>query len=438
MRILLIDPGNGLDWAMRCIEAGHEIKWHLRQTEKTKHIGRGLVEIVDDWRQWGRWADLIVLTDNTYYLKEVNAWRDGRDARVIAATEEAAAWELDRVAGQEAFKAAGIATAEYQEFDSYDKAIAYVKKEGRRFVSKPWGGSEDKGLSYCAKSPADLVYMLERWKRTKKLKGAFILQEFVEGTEMAVGGWFGPGGFNEGWLENWEEKKQLNGDLGIATGEQGTTMRMVRRSRLADKVLKPLASQLDKVGYVGYVDVNCIIDAEGTPWPLEFTMRFGWPTFNIQQALHEGDPAEWLYGLAEGYDGRNWRMDEIAVGVVLTIGDYPYSHLTRKEVTGIPIYGMTHRYADQVHPCEVMAGEAPQDVAGKVVTAPCLVTAGDYVLIASGTGETVQTARGSAYRVLKRLSLPSSPGWRTDIGVRLKKQLPELQKHRYAIGMTYG
>jgi hypothetical protein len=40
---------------------------------------------------------------------------------------------------------------------------------------------------------------------------------------------------------------------------------------------------LDSEGYVGYIDVNCIVNNHGI-YPLEFTSRFGYPTISIQQA----------------------------------------------------------------------------------------------------------------------------------------------------------
>lgn len=436
MRILVIDErGVALDWCLRCQDEGHTVKVFIRKTPKTDTIGLGLVDLVADWQGWMRWADLVFLSDNTRYIKELESWRREGKA-IIGPSLDAAAWELNRNTGMKIFRLHGIQVADYKEFSNYDRAIAYVKKEGRAFVSKPCGDEPDKSLSYVAKSPADLVYMLERWKKSQRHKGSFILQEKLDGVEMAVGGWFGPHGFNEGWHENWEFKKLFPGDLGPATGEQGSVFRVVKKSKLADKVLKPLRGALEKLGYVGYVDVNCIIDKKGVPWPLEFTMRFGWPSFNIQQALHKGDHAQWLLDLAEGRDAKNWVCDKVAVGVVMAIPDYPYSHLTRKEVLGIPLY-MPERLRDAVCPGEMMAGEAPHDVNGEVATLPCWVTAGDYVLIANGTGETVQGARRSAYGVLKQLKMPNSPFWRTDIGQRLSKQLPLLHAHGFATGLEY-
>jgi phosphoribosylamine--glycine ligase len=437
MKILIMDTygESVLDWALRCLEDGHQVKWYFNSPQ-TDNVGKGLVERVSDWRGWMRWADIVMMTDNTKNLRDLDVWRK-EGIKIIGPSQEAAAWELDRKLGMKILEKHGIACPPYREFSDYDRAIAYVKKEGRRFVSKPCGVETDKSLSYVSKDAADMVYMLERWKKSAKLKGSFILQEFIPGIEMGVGGWFGPGGFNEGWEENYEHKKLMNGDLGVATGEQGTVMQFVRKSKLATKVLKPLESALEKLGYLGCVDVNCIIDEKGKPWPLEFTMRLGWPAFNIQQALHRGDHAEWLLDLAEGRDAKCFDLGPIAVGVVMSIPDYPYSKITRKEVTGIPLYGVTLRNRASIHPLMMMAGEAPQMIGEQVVTAPCLVSAGDYVLVTTGTGSTVRTAAKGAYKVLKELSMPNSPMWRTDIGSRLKKQLPELHKHGYSVDAEY-
>lgn len=440
MKILVIDPGGfALDWCLRCQADGHKVRWFIDSSERNKMIGKGLIERVPDWREWVRWADLIMTADNTKHVHALDGLRRTfPEVPIVGATLETADWELDRNKGMAMFKRHGIATPAYREFSDYDRAIAYVKKEGRAFVSKPCGDEPDKSLSYVAKSPADLIYMLERWKKAQRHKGNFILQEKVDGIEMAVGGWFGPGGFNQGWHENWEQKKLMVGDLGVATGEMGTTIRVVRKSKLADMVLAPLAEDLERAGYVGYVDVNCIIGEDGTPWPLEFTMRPGWPTFNIQQALHQGDHAEWLVDLARGQDARNWKLNEIALGVCLAIPDFPYSHITRKEVWGVPIYGIPcGSTLGNIHPCELMQGEAPHDINGKVVTMPCMVSAGDYLLVATGTGESVREARRHAYQTMDKIKVPNSPMYRTDIGLRLRTQLADLQKMGFAKGMLY-
>jgi phosphoribosylamine--glycine ligase len=445
MRVLLIDnAGLMTDYALRCQAAGHDVRWFIRRARMTLNIGIGMLEgtnkLVDDYREWMNWADLVVLADNVRYLHDMDACRlRGDGPLIVGGCPASAAWETDRQLGQSVMKKAGMKVPDSRQFSHYDAAIAYAKREGRAFVCKPCGDEEDKSLSYVAKSPADLVFMLERWKKQKRHKDDFILQECVSGTEMAVGGWFGPSGFNKGWHENFEFKKLMAGDTGPATGEMGTVVRVVQSSKLADMVLKPVEDELQKLGYVGYVDVNCIIDEAGVPWPLEFTMRPGWPTFNIQMAMLKGDPVEWLADLALGRDARPFVENQIAVGVVMAMPDFPYSMMTRKDACGIPIYNLDqkNKYRSNLHPCEVMSGEAPHNVNGKVVTMPCTMTAGDYLLVGSGLGESVTAARAKAYKALQSLEVPNSPFYRPDIGQRLKKQLPTIQSLGFAKGLQY-
>ena len=440
MRLLVIDPdgSNGLDLCIRAQDHGHEVKLAIR-SEKNKLVGTGFVEVVRDPRDWFRWANLIVATDNNVYLRDLDLHRaDG--GLVIAATQEVAQWEINRQLGQAILKKAGIATIPSTTFHDYDAAIRHVKKNMKRYVSKPTGdGTADKALSYVSSGPDDMIYMLERWKKLGKLKTPFILQDFVAGVEMGVAGWFGPGGWNEGWEENFEFKKLMNDDFGPATGEQGTVMRYVTTSKLANKMLKPLTDTLEKAGYVGDIDVNCIIDEKGQAWPLEFTARLGWPAFNLQIALLQGDPVEWLHSLATGKDYRGLLHDQVCVGVVMSIPDYPYSHLTRKEVCGIPVYGSTKASLwKHIHPCEMQLCPAPKQINGQILTIPQPSTAGDYVLTMTAVAPTVRDAALTCYRRLDRLKVPNSPMYRTDVGKRLAKDLPKIQAKGYATNLLYS
>jgi len=440
MKVLLLDywgTDGMLDFAMRAKADGHSVRWFFKRDDRNAWIGKGLVERVADWRDHMRWADLVILADNTKYLHELERWRKEHGTPVIGATPESATWELDRKTGQDIFRKAGIDVPPFREFSRYDDAIAYVKREGRSFVSKPSYDESDKALSYVGKTPADLIYMLGKWKKQSKLKGAFILQEKVSGCEMAVGAYVGPHGFNSGWCENWEFKKLMAGDMGPNVGEMGTVLRFTNRSKLADKVLKPLEDKIVATGHTGYVDVNCIIDEHGTPYPLEFTMRPGWPTFNIQQALNQGDTVEWLALLAEGRDAKPWKLETISTGVVMALPGFPYGKTAVADMVGVPIQGVTSSMASHLHPCSVMQGSAPTDRDGKVVDEPCWMTAGDYVLVASGTGESVRQSRGRALKVLEKIQAPASPFWRKDIGERLKTQLPEIQRLGYASKLLY-
>ncbi len=433
MKVLCVEKtADGmLDLAMRAEANGHQVRYCLGDYNPQKcPVGRGLVERVADWRPSMRWADLVILGGNDWCMQEFAAWRE-RGVPIIGGTPESAAWESDRALGMQVFKRAGIPVPPFRGFDDYNAAIDYVKRQGRAFVSKPSGKCDDKGLSYVPKSPEALRWKLDRWRRSGKRAGLeFILQEKLSGIEFACGAWFGPGGFNDEIELNWEFKKIGAGDIGINCGEAGTVMAYVKRDKIFDKVLKPCEEQLHRIGYVGNVDVNCIVDEDGACWPLEWTMRMGWPALNIEMELFDIDPIEFLAGLAAGKPPKNaHKIDQVAVGVVLAIGDWPYSRKPPEEVVGVPLWGIDDRLMAHIHPTQMMAGEFEGE--------PCLCTAGDYVLVAAQSGDTIRQARDAAYRVIDRIEVPETPYHRPDIGDRLARQLPKLQEFGLAKDVVF-
>lgn len=437
MKVFVLDAGGGvgLDFALRCQMAGHEVRVYFKPG-KHPRTGEGLVKRVSKWQDHMKWADLIFMTDNTRYHKELAPYfKEGYP--IFGPNPQSAALELDREYGQKVLHQCGIPVPSFKVFSNYDEAISYVRHTNERFVSKPCGDEEDKSLSYVSKSPADMIFMLERWKKQGRHKGKFMLQEFIGGIEMGVSGWFGPDGWSSVWMENFEHKKLMNDDKGMNTGEMGTALKYVKESALAQEVLEPVGNALAALGYVGACDMNVIIDDYGQPWPLEFTARPGWPLFYIQTSVHQGDPCEWMLDKLHGKDTLKVNFDH-AVGVVLAIPDFPYSHLTHKEVEGIPLYGVNKGNIDHIHFGEIMSGKAPCMEGDKIVDKELFVTAGDYVATVVGLGKTVEKAKHSCYNRIDEIELPNSPMYRTDIGHRLEKQLPLLQKHGFATDWEYG
>jgi phosphoribosylamine--glycine ligase len=430
----MIDSGGyALDFAMRCQAAGHEVKWYLTPRKaKPSKVGDGLATKVASWERWMSWADLVFLPDNARFLEELEPYRR-RGLPIFAPNVAGTRLELDRATGQHVLRSHGIKALPYKCFQDFAPAEAFVRERPQRYVLKPFGDA-DRTLTYCARSAADMLYMLRRWHANGALRGPFMLQDFVPGIEMAVGGWFGPRGWHCNWVENWEFKKLMNGELGVATGEQGTVLRYTPESKLARLMLEPLTDYLEQIGYVGYIDQNCIIDESGQAWPLEFTCRPGWPLFNIQQAVHTGDPAAWMLDLLEGRDTLRAKRD-VAVGVVVSIPDYPYDILPVEEISGIPIYAMPD--ASHVHLFHAMGSVAPRFEGGKFVDQPCIATAGNNVMTVTGTGGSVEEAMAAAYRAVSTVEMANSPMYRTDVGARLESQLPKLQQAGYALGVSF-
>ena len=430
MNILLLDPAGALvDFGIRCLAEGHSVKqWVKPHGQERSKIGRGLIDQVQNWQIHAKQADLIVLSDNAYQMRDLEKFHE-EGYPIIGTNQLGAKMELDRDYGQDIMKKAGLSVIPSHEFHTYNDAIEFVKANPKRYVSKP-SGDADKALSYVSKSPADMVFMLQRWKETGKRRD-FILQEFVPGIEFGVGTWVGPNGFSKNILEGFEHKKLMSGNYGCNTGEQGTVIKYVSESKLFDDTLKRFEDYLVYIGHTGYVDLAFIIDEKGEPRPLEWTMRKGWPLFNIQQCLHKGSVVDWMVDLINGKDTLKVRND-VATGIVIPIGDYPRSKTTGRDHSGFPIYGLPDELSDDFALCEVMVGNAPQNDLNGIVDRPSLVTAGDYVLVANGRGNTVKQACERAYKNVKKIDIPDCINVRDDIGEALEHQLPVLHGYGYA------
>ena len=438
MNVLMIDmDGCCLDFALRVQAYGHQVRLYIgpdKHTKERNRIGDGLVKRVNQWEPSVNWADLIFLADNAKYMHGLAGLRD-RGYPIFGPNKETALWELDRAYGQKIIQSAGIDIIPAVSFTKYQEARNYVIKTKKRLVSKP-NGDVDKALSYV--SPKEyytrsMCFMLDKWHKEGKIHDEFILQDFIPGVEMAVGGFFGPNGFSEYLMENFEHKKLMNEDKGVNTGEMGTVLKYVTQSKLAEEVLLPLTGALHRANHTGYIDVSVIVDDSGKPWPMEITSRPGWPLDQIRLALEQSDPVVWMYDLLEGRDTFKPSL-EAAVGVVVTMPGFPSTHDTHHSNCGYPLYGLSSSNLENIHLAQCMLGEAPDD-SGKMDEA--IVSVGAYTYVATGTAKRISKAIDKVYETIGEIQLPNSPGYRTDIGKRLEKELSVLQKHGYATDWEY-
>lgn len=427
MKVLLIDrDGYMLDFALRCKSAGHKVRWFLGKTRANERnqIGDGFgLDKVTEWEPSMKWADLILLPDNSVYMTALEKYFQ-EDYPIYGPNRAVTEWEMSRDIGMSVLEEAGVELIESHKFRRIAEAKEFLRSNPRRFVSKVNNDNDSKALSYVSKSAKDMMFMLEKWEKQGALKGEFVFQEFVKGIEVAVGGWFGRGGFSKFFLENFEHKKLMNDEVGVNTGEMGTVMKYTDSSALAEKLLRPLEGRLHREDYRGYIDVAVMVAKDGTPCPLEFTCRPGWPLFEIQQALHP-DPCEWMLNSLSGRDTFK-PLTKVATGVIVAIPPFPHSSaFTIEEKSDFPLYGWDTIPVKNLHLSQVKMGFAPDD---DLEQAPIPVTAGDCVCTISGTGPDVESSIESAYRNIDRLELPNSPMYRTDIGARVIEKLPDLQK----------
>lgn len=437
---MLIDQeAQALDFALRCAAAGHSVRWFRYNKGKPLRDGEGFkqVTIVEDWREHMPWAKdgLIWCSGNFRYLHELDRFRTDFGYKVFAPTVASARLEIERGVGMEAMKAAGMQLPHYEMFDSLEAAEKFARKSDRAWVFKPLGDTDDKSATYVSRDPADLV----GWLRRKiaagmSINGQCMLQEKVELlTEFGVSGWFGPEGFlPDKWQICFEHKPLMNGDIGPNTGEQGTVCQYVEEENLAAECLAPLSGALAATGHRGDFAVGVGIDTAGRAWPFEFTARAGWPAFQIQCASHRGDPARWMRDLLDGKDTLRVSND-VAIGVVCAQPRYPYNNSPPEMVEGNPIEGLDSVWND-VHPVAVMRGKGPMMRDGKVVEGEIYQTSGEYVLVATGLGKTVEEAQKRVYKTVKKIHFPSMM-FRTDIGDKVKENLSRLHSFGYAESM---
>ncbi|HZR02810.1 MAG TPA: phosphoribosylglycinamide synthetase C domain-containing protein [Burkholderiales bacterium] len=434
MNVLVIDSDSvGLDFAMRCAEHDHAVKLFMRhQNGERDRTGDGLVEKVSDWRKWAQWADLIVPTMNTVYQDDLEQLRK-YGYPIFGPSKESARLEIERQAGMQAFKKAGIDVPPYKMFRTLDEAEAACWKLDRRVVFKTLGSEEDKSLTHVARDPADMINTLRRWKKQgMRLKGACMLQDVIEGIEIGVSAWMGRDGFLKPRGENIEHKKEMSGDYGANCGEAGTVMWYTTRSKLSRDVLDPLEKLLRSIGHIGDIDVNCIVDEKGKAWPLEFTARLGWPAFYIMCAQHD-EPCKWMLDALQGRDTLKVSED-VFVGVVMALPGWTTKGARQEAWQGIPIQGITDKNWPSLHLINAQAGKGVEMAGDKPVERDMMVTSGAYVLTATGSGDTVKKARKSAYATIDSVHVKNAIV-RDDIGEKFEKQLPQLQALGYAQGV---
>ena len=410
------------DIAWQVIKEGHEARYYIESQEEGD-IADGFVPKTRDWGAEVDWADVIVFDDTLGQGLLSQELRE-QGKLVVGGTAYTDRLEDDRSFGQEELKRAGINIIPYKEFDSFDDAIAYVKQNPSRYVIKPSGEAQNvKRRLFVGEEEdgADVLHVLDAYRRTlaDDIK-VFQLQRRVVGVEVAVGAFFNGKEWALPINVNFEHKKLFPGELGPSTGEMGTAMFWTMPNRLFNQTLKKMEGKLAEERYVGYVDLNCIVNANGI-YPLEFTSRFGYPTIFIQQEGMTTPIAEVLHGLAEGTLNRFKTKSGFQVGVRVIVPPYPFDDEgTFDSVSKNAVILFKKPPADEVHIEDTKLVDGEWLVAG---------TSG-VVLTVVGLGSTMKQAQSQAYSRVRNIMIPNMY-YRTDIGDRWAEDSDRLHNWGY-------
>jgi phosphoribosylamine--glycine ligase len=410
------------DIAWEVAKEGHEVKYFIK-SEEDREIADGFVPKSADWEQDADWADVIVFDDVLGMGSDAQRMRV-LGKRVVGGTPYTDRLEDDRAFGQFELKAAGVPIIPQENFTSFTVAIGYVKANPTRYVIKPSGEAQNmKQLLFVGEEERgeDVIQVLEDYQRAwaDRIK-EFQLQRRIVGVEVATGAFFNGNEFVYPICVNFEHKKLFPGDIGPATGEMGTAMFWSEPNRIFRATLGKMESRLRRERYVGYIDVNCIVNSNGI-YPLEFTARFGYPTISIQQEAMTTPIGEFLYQLADGTATRLKVRSGYQVGVRIVVPPFPFSDrdtFLRNSKDAVIIFKKPNREGVHIEDVKLVNGEW-------VVTG----TSG-VVLIVVGTGPTMRQAQRQAYGRIDNIMIPNMY-YRKDIGDRWAEDVDRLHSWGY-------
>ncbi len=410
------------DIAWQVVKEGHEVKYFIEEPDE-KDIADGFVPKTDDWKKEVDWADIIVFDDVLGFGKKAQELRQ-QGKLVVGGTPYSDKLEDDRTFGQEELKKAGVSIIPYENFTSFDEAIKFVQENPGRYVIKPSGEAQNyKQFLFIGEEEdgRDVIEILDAYKNAwaKKIK-VFQLQKRVVGVEVAVGAFFNGKEFAYPININFEHKKLFPGNIGPSTGEMGTSMFWSGQNKIFNATLKKMEPKLAEEKYVGYIDINCIVNKSGI-CPLEFTSRFGYPTISIQQEGILMPISEFLYGLANGQLSRFRTKSGFQIGLRIVVPPFPF--------TDPKTFDVNSKDAAIIFKKPTLEGIHIEDV--KKIDGEWVVTGvSGVVLIVVGTGQTMKQAQNQVYSRVNNILIPNMY-YRDDIGDRWFEDSDKLHNWGY-------
>lgn len=430
MKFLIIDTALTMDLARRLRQDGHEVYYYVNWFRTHPEVfetqyGNGFfeewgVKSVKDYLETTKKVDCVVISD-VGMIKDVDMLRK-QGVKVFGASSRGQRLEFDRGYAKEVFKKNGLLVPKSWSFSTVAEGIKTIEKEKKAFVVK---GDESMGMgeakTYVGRAPEDTIFFLEQWREKVGEKVNYIMEEVIDGVEVAVGGFFNGTEFVNPVNINFEFKRLFpNCPSSVLTGEMGTCVRSVDKTkcRFFQHTLGKMEKFLAESYGAGYFDLNCIATKEGL-YILEATCRFGIPTIQIQQNLHLDDMGKLLAGCANGTAKEFKSYDGWATGVCLVAGGYPYDEAVKRSDWSV-IFGVDEalKAKRRVNPIGVIKDDK------KLVR---VLPGMGILLVCTGLGKTLGESMNEAYDTIESLYLKDGC-YRDDIGVRLFTEREDLKR----------
>ncbi len=407
------------DLAWKIKNEGHEVKCYIKDVTDEYD---GFLDKVSDWKEHVDWADVIIFDDTGFGAEADKLRKQGK--AVVGGSVYTDRLEMEREFGQAEMKRLGMLTLPSWDFDDYDKALQFIKENPGHYVYKPSGKVSSDWIGFLLigkeEDGNDLYEILESNKKvlSKNIKN-FQFQKHVSGVEVGASAFFNGEKFITPVLTAFEHKRLFPGEIGPMTGEMGTSMFWSEPNVLFKETTGKMEEDLRKSGYIGYIDINCIVNGRGI-YPLEFTCRFGYPTINIQQ---EGVLSEWgefLYAISHKNDFQLRTKRGFQIGVVIVSPPFPYEDLSEMELYKDLSILFRKPNLEGIHISDVKKVDGVWRTAG----------GSSYHLIVTGSGSTMEEARKQAYTRVENIMLVNMI-YRSDIGVTWTSDSDHLRTWGY-------
>lgn len=345
-----------------------------------------------------------------------------RGLRIFGPTKAAAQIESSKAFAKTLMHEAGIPTAEFQIFDDYNKARAYVNAKGTPIVVKASGLALGKGVYVC-KKPEEAEQALKEIMLDRVFKDAgneVVIEEYLDGQEISIHV-LSDGKTHVLFPPSQDHKPVYEDDEGPNTGGMGAIVPVpwVTGAMMTDIdnwVVTPALEALAAQGatFSGLLYPGLKMTSTG-PKVLEFNARFGAPECEVYMRLLKSDLLELLQACVDGTLAQKkieWNPG-FAVNIMLASGGYPISYKK-----GFPITGIEE--AEKIRDVVVFhAGtkieNLPAQAGGQ------LVTAGGRVLSVSAVGDTLNRALEHAYEAIGKIHFEGMH-YRRDIGAKVLAQ----------------
>ncbi len=338
--------------------------------------------------------DLVVVTPDDPLVLGMADVLEEKGFKVFGPYKNAAIIEGSKMFSKNLMKKYGIPTAEFEVFNDYNKAVAYVKEKGAPIVVKADGLALGKGV-VVAQTVEEAVEALDSIMLDKKFGASgsnVVIEECLFGREMSVLA-FTDGKVVRPMVSAQDHKRVFDDDKGPNTGGMGTyAPSPIYTPDVADycmeKIFLPTVNAMNAEGrtFKGVLYFGLMKTDKGVK-VIEYNARFGDPETQVVLPLLDSDLVDIMVACADGNLENidiKW-ADKAAVCVVMASGGYPGSYESGFEITGL----------ENVDGTVYHAGTKLVD--GKIVTA------GGRVLGVTNVGKDLADARDKSYKDVAKI-----------------------------------